>query len=1176
MRIRYLMRLLPGIFHEGLIFGRIYDKIMKAEMIMKNRDAILSCGKSTLFPRHRLSGEMTGRIITLRNRKRIAILVGQAEEEYQNRFITGFLEKAFSDDMDVCVFSMYLKYQDTPERELGETNIYSLVNYDMFDAIVLMKDTIQTAGVVEVLEEDIHDHFSGPVISIEKTSEYFHSVCTDGYTPIVDIVSHLIEEHGFRDIAFLTGKRWHPHAQQRLEAYREAMEKHGLTVNEDRVVYGDFWYKSGEVCVEQLLEGGGLPEAIACANDQMAIGVCEELNRLGYLVPEDVAVVGFDSTVEGRTSPKPITSAIVAARDCGIYAEKYLVAKMNSDIKDEDYPPFQSKAELVVGMSCGCKEGTIHPRWDLRKEWETENSESGYFSINNSMADDLLKQTSLVEVLGTIYSYAFQIRDLESFHLCLQEPWRGLGENEIVHCANSGYTDRMIHAVRYNRNGAEGLVGLEEVFDTKELLPGLDDERDMPGVWYFVPFFYEDECFGYVVLDYGCRAQTYDSVFRLWIRDVSRGFEGVRRALALQVEELKRVAGQKALRTASDSVNVDLTDEEREEMSLVTKILDENLLTYHFQPIIRAKDGSIYSYEALMRSNTEQRVSPLAIIRYAGLMNRLGDVEMATFLNVLKIVDSNKKSLRNRKVFINSIPGVKLKAEVFSQVDGMLSANSESVVVELTEEAEIKDQDLEEMKNRYKELGIETAVDDYGTGYSNVSNLLRYMPDYVKIDRSLLSEIQDKPQKQYFVREIIDFCHENGIFALAEGVETTEELRMVIHLGVDLIQGYYTAKPSTEMITEIDEMVQREIKTYARERSEGLANRRYKAGRTNRVSLSTLIREGYTEIVVGEDNPVYRDVTIVGTPGMSSDIHLHVVPGFKGELTLENACLSHGKGHPSIELGDDSRLTLTLRGENVLKRGGILVPESSELVVEGTGNLTIRLDENEFFGIGNVSSKKCGQIIFEQDGEVCIETSGREGICIGSGLGGQIEIHSGKFRLDINSDTCVGIGSLSGDVNLDIHDCQVNVDMSAFKGVCVGSMDGSVEIITENASYQYELSGGEQVGIGSLNGKELKTDIWGTGLAATIRSERSTYIGALRGDSDVRLERVGARVESRGKEMRIFGGEGQNHIEMIGSEAIVKAQTDFPTDVVVNTDEFEITEAKCHFVVNGEEVDLSR
>ncbi|MBO4396217.1 MAG: EAL domain-containing protein, partial [Eubacterium sp.] len=883
-------------------------------------------------------------------RKRIAILVGQADEGYQDRFISGFLDRAHEEDFDVFTFSMYFKYQGTPERERGDSNIFYLVNYSMFDAIVLMKDTIQTTGVIDRLEKEIHDSFDGPVISIEKESEYFPSVCTDGYTSIVSVITHLIEAHGYRDIAFLTGKKWHPHSQLRLKAFMDTMESHGLTVPDDHVMYGDFNYKSGGVCVEQLLDSGSLPEAIACANDQMAIGVCDELTKRGYRIPEDIAVVGFDSVYEGRTSPCTLTSTMLAARDCGEYAFRFLEAAL----RGETIPAFDAKDELLIGKSCGCTEGNMISESALRSEWATDNSEEGYYSIFNMFSDNLMKQDSLSGFLGVIYEYSYQLKGAKSFHICLQKSVADYEKVGNMHLANNGYEPRMIHALKYNADGIGGRVTLDRLFDTDTLLPGLEEEREEPGAFFITPIFFEDECFGYAVVDYGNQSCTYGALFREWMKDISHGFEGLRRNLVIRAEELRRMAGQ--MTVVSDVPAIDrLTDEEREEMKIVEQILDDNLFTYYFQPMIRVSDGSVFAYEALMRTTTTPMVSPLTILKYAEMMGRLVDVEKHTFLNVLAYIDANPDLFPQHKIFINSIPGTKLDDDVYDLVESLLLANSNAVVIELTEEAKLSSEEIDEMKARYERLGIQTAVDDYGTGYSNVSNLIRYMPNLVKIDRSLISDIHNKPQKQFFVREIIGFCHENDMLALAEGVETSEELRTVIELGVDLIQGYYTAKPGPQLIESIAPEIVDEIcgRTSEDGKAEG-RTKQYVAGRSNRVSLGSLVRDGFGEIVIGQDNPVYRDVTLVGTPGVQSGISIKVADFFTGELTLENASLSGGgTGCPAIDIGQDATIKLILKGENTLENGGIRVPSFSMLEIEGTGSLEIDLDDEEFYGIGN-------------------------------------------------------------------------------------------------------------------------------------------------------------------------------------------------------------------------------
>ena len=75
---------------------------------------------------------------------KLAVLTGQADEAYQSDFLTGLEKQAFEEGYDVCVFSMYIKYQNTLEREKGDSNIFTLVDYALFDAVIVMADSIQT------------------------------------------------------------------------------------------------------------------------------------------------------------------------------------------------------------------------------------------------------------------------------------------------------------------------------------------------------------------------------------------------------------------------------------------------------------------------------------------------------------------------------------------------------------------------------------------------------------------------------------------------------------------------------------------------------------------------------------------------------------------------------------------------------------------------------------------------------------------------------------------------------------------------------------------------------------------------------------------------------------------------------------------------------------------------
>ena len=1059
----------------------------------------------------------------MKDRKRIALFAGQAEEAYQSRFISGFLKMSFAADFDVCVFSMYRKYQDNAEREQGESNIFSLINTEKFDGAVILKDSIQTENAAERLEQHLKSVFDKPIVVIEKESELFPSICTDCYCAEYALISHLIEVHNCRDIRFVSGKKWHKHSKERLQAYRDAMQNHGLDVEERMILSGDFWYQSGELCAEQILSHGQpLPDAIACANDQMAIGVCKALTEHGIRVPEDIAVVGYDSSLEGQTSPRSLTSALIPAEEFGEYAFRFLTDKMEGKIPDS----FQLKPQLLFGESCGCSGADMPCHCIRREKWGTDISEDGYNSVFNMMDEALVTQVSLPEFLNTVYSYAYQLPDIQSFHLCLATDWRYIEQN--IHLPNQGYPEKMLHAIRYSSDRAKNHAGTDVLFASADMLPDLDEHRDAPAAYFFTPVFFDTECFGYAAVSYGGQTRSYDEVYRRWIGSVCRGFESLRRNVLLKQmkEHLERIRNNKF--AASDHSYEALNEEEQNEFRLVSTILDDNLLDYHFQPIVSAENGSIFAYEALMRSRTEQRVSPLSIIRYATMQNRLADVERATFLNILKIFHENQEKFGCAKVFINSIPGVSISEKKNATLNQYLSDHAKQIVVELTEEAELKDDELRQLKKYFGMMQIDIAVDDYGTGYSNVSNLLRYMPNYVKIDRSLISEIHTHTQKQHFVREIIDFCHDNDILALAEGVETADELQTVIHLGVDLIQGYYTARPAAEIVGQIDEIRRNEICRFYQERIDGIAKKLYIAGKTSRVYLTKLLRDGCTDIIIGQTDMVYKDISLIGSPQMRTDMHLRVEAGYSGRITLENVCFANIKNRPCIELGEHADVTLVLHGTNILTDAGIQVPESARLVVEGNGELNIDLNAPESYGIGNTHDARHGELVFEQDGPVNISSRGKNCVAIGSGLGGNICINRGEFNLKLNTGICVGLGSLQGNASMSLVNCHIEAEISATNVVLIGSMENDADITVQSSAVNYRASAKHLTGVGTLYGINANIRFSEAGVDCTLNSDHSTCFGALNGSSEININHITFNLTASGEEALAFGGYHDN------------------------------------------------
>ncbi|MBP5384481.1 MAG: substrate-binding domain-containing protein, partial [Lachnospiraceae bacterium] len=474
-------------------------------------------------------------------RKKIGVLIGQLEENTQRRFMSAFLREAYDKDYDVCVFSMYQKYQETELRNIGDSNIYSLIRFDAFDGLVILLDTILTPGFEDKLLNRIKNKFRGPVVVVDRETDLFDFVLMDHYSPVVEIMNHLIDVHGYTDIAFLGGKNGHPHAQQRLSAYLDAMENHGLTVREDRIYHGNFWFDSGKRFARQLASHpDDLPQAVMCANDYMAIGLAAELSEHGYRIPEHIAIAGYDSNPEGQNAPVPLTSADIPADHCG----KLCFYKLQHAITGEAVPTFDMRSEIMIGGSCGCKKFTPAFTKTNRTEWKTDHSERSYYSDFNHITEDMLCETNYEKFFEILAVYSYQIRPFHNFWVCLNsnfmDPISFIGDN----ARRFGYDSTMHMVIKCGDELPDkdpGVVDLTRTFDTSLMLPELDEERDAPTTFIFVPMFFEDRCFGYAALNLGNTTVLYNETFRVWMRNVNQGIEAFYRQKALSqlIEQIK-------------------------------------------------------------------------------------------------------------------------------------------------------------------------------------------------------------------------------------------------------------------------------------------------------------------------------------------------------------------------------------------------------------------------------------------------------------------------------------------------------------------------------------------------------------------------------------------------------------------------------------------------------------
>lgn len=261
-----------------------------------------------------------------------------------------------------------------------------------------------------------------------------------------------------------------------------------------------------------------------------------------------------------------------------------------------------------------------------------------------------------------------------------------------------------------------------------------------------------------------------------------------------------------------------------EQRSDFETLIRERKVDYHFQPIASAHDGRVVAYEALMRPQLATLRSPLTVMELASKMGRIYDIEKLTMFRASECYEALEAEGRvepDARMFVNSIASVSLTDEDWADFAAKHKALLPKLVVEITEEEQMDERELERKRHAPGAAGI-FALDDYGSGYSNGNSLLTIAPRYVKVDIAIIRHIDTDHDKQQFLKTLIDYARPRGILVLAEGVETPAELRKVLEMGVDLLQGYCLARPAAEPVAISEESLRiiREMADHRAEREE--------------------------------------------------------------------------------------------------------------------------------------------------------------------------------------------------------------------------------------------------------------------------------------------------------------------------------------------------------------------
>lgn len=236
------------------------------------------------------------------------------------------------------------------------------------------------------------------------------------------------------------------------------------------------------------------------------------------------------------------------------------------------------------------------------------------------------------------------------------------------------------------------------------------------------------------------------------------------------------------------------------ETELITILKGENIRTV-YQPIVSLDEGTIFGYEALSRIELKECDFNIEeLFNIAREERKLWELEKLCRTKALKNA-INKPG--KAKLFINVDPNIihdsKLKSGFTKEKLHEFGLDVEDIIFEVTEKSAINTMKVFKASiEHYQSQNFKIAVDDFGSGYSGLSQICNFSPNFIKIDMELVRNINEDFVKKSIVGAIVQFCKDAEIKVIAEGIETREELKTLMSIGVAYGQGYFFAKPAGE------------------------------------------------------------------------------------------------------------------------------------------------------------------------------------------------------------------------------------------------------------------------------------------------------------------------------------------------------------------------------------------
>ena len=443
----------------------------------------------------------------------------------------GIRECAVANNSNVFFFATDRMAQEEGLYSDGEFNIFNVSDFREFDGAILLCNTFVDERQQEAISKKLEE-YGIPTVSLEGNHSSMYNFRIDNRKAMYEMVHHFIQDHGFKRINFVCGPLSSLEAKERYAGYIDAMKDYQIEFSDNQVYEGNFMPSSGRSAAEYFMDQDGpRPEAIVCSNDYMAMGVISYLYGRGIKVGEQIAVSGFDNTLESRYMEPRLTT--VSRED---YKAGYaMCAKLISGLEEGEAGSFRNlQTNVLKRESCGCECREEYDEEKFRKNYYLGSDTRQFYMLENRrLFADMSEAKTLEDFREKMVPYIKKIK-CEDFYICLSNEWEGIHaeqtdeqsampewkEDYITQGYGSGTFLAFSMAAHAHRKNAS--------FGIKEIVEGLEDKNLGRNCFVVIPIHYGNRMFGYCVMS-NSEFFFETPVSQSWVQNIGYALETIRK-----------------------------------------------------------------------------------------------------------------------------------------------------------------------------------------------------------------------------------------------------------------------------------------------------------------------------------------------------------------------------------------------------------------------------------------------------------------------------------------------------------------------------------------------------------------------------------------------------------------------------------------------------------------------